>query len=262
MAVELIAGEKNKGETKNAVLACNDYLRMGLARSLRSLLSHYREVEQNEAPTLSLATLNAWSAKYAWQKRADLYDAAIEAEKQAAEKERQRAIAERRKAIMEEGVALDFERVERLKRLADEIESQIYYQTKPTEEALRLLGIADLVAAAEETTDREQLSNLARIILAKLDPDDPKNKFPNLWARDVKSVAGGHIVDVVRFNAALLSEFRAILDEIAKETGGRRQRTVTESIDYNKLTEEQLQRVAAGEDPIQVILDDYASSQG
>lgn len=262
MAVALIAGEKVKGETKNAVLACNDYLRMGLGRSLRSLLSHYREVEQNSAPTLSLATLNLWSAKYGWQERAETYDAAIEADKQAAEKERQRQIAERRKAIMEDGVAFDFERVAVLKRLAAFLEEQIFYQPQIDQEGAQQVGIAGLLGLAEEVEDKGTLSDIARMVLARLDPDDPKYKYPHVWAQDVRALAGGKSVDIFRFNQALLGELRSVLDDIAKETGGRRQRTVTESIDYNKLTEEQLQRVAAGEDPIQVILSDYASNQG
>lgn len=255
MAVELIAGEKVKGESKKAVIACNDYLRMGPTRSLRSLVARYRESEQRLAPTLSVGTLSNWSTEYGWQDRADAYDAAIEAEKQAAEKERQRAIAERRKTIMEDGAALDFERVSKLKRLADFLEQQIYYEPPSGDEAARLIGVLD------EMSEDDSLTDIARIVMSKLDPNDPKAKYPNVWARDVKALAGGRTVDVVRFNPAILSEFRAVIDDIAKETGGRRQRVVTENIDYSKLTDEQLQRVAAGEDPIQVILSDYSSHQ-
>jgi hypothetical protein len=50
-----------------------------------------------------------------------------------------------------------------------------------------------------------------------------------------------------------------VLAEIAAETGGRRQRTITENIDIDlgKLNEDQLARIKAGEDPLQVILSDY-----
>lgn len=256
MAVELIAGEKARGESKKAVIACNDYLRMGPGRSLRLLLAEYDKNARSITPTRSLGTLGKWSTDYGWQARADHYDAAIEADKQAAEKERQRAIAERRKAIMEDGAALDFERVAKLKRLADFLEQQIYYEPPSGDEAARLIGVLD------EMSEDDSLSDIARIVMSKLDPNDPKAKYPNVWARDVKALAGGRTVDVVRFNPAILSEFRAVIDDIAKETGGRRQRVVTENIDYSKLTDEQLQRVAAGEDPIQVILSDYSSREG
>jgi hypothetical protein len=263
VAVELIAGEKVKGESKKAVLACNDYLRMGPGRSLRLLVAEYDKDARNSTPTQSLGTLGKWSAEYAWQTRADLYDAGLEAEKQATEKERQRQIAERRKAIMEEGAAFDFERVALLKRHAEFLEQQIFYQPQPKvdEETARRLGIEALLGWADETTDPEQLDEIARRIVAKLDPDDPKAKYPHVWAQDVKGLAGGKTVEVVRFNAALLSELRATLADIAAETGGRRQRVVNENIDYSKLTDEQLQRVAAGEDPVQVILSDYSGNQ-
>lgn len=255
MAVELIAGEKVKGESKKAVIACNDYLRLGIGRSLEKLHQSYTKAAPVAVPTKHLRVLKGWSSAYGWVERADHYDAALEAEKQAAEKERQRAIAERRKTIMEDGAALDFERVAKLKRLADFLEGQIYYEPPNGDEAARLIGVLD------EMGDDDSLTDIARLVMSKLDPNDPKAKYPNVWARDVKALAGGRTVDVVRFNPAILSEFRAVIDDIAKETGGRRQRVVTENIDYSKLTDEQLQRVAAGEDPIQVILSDYSSHQ-
>jgi hypothetical protein len=260
MAVELIVGDKVKGESKNAIIACNDYLRMGPTRSLRTLEAQYRETSLNLAPTISIGTLNDWSKKFGWQERAEIYDAAIEAEKIEAEKARQRAMAERRKAIMEEGVALDFERVERLKRLADFLEAQVFYEPQVDEQAARLIGIAGLLGLADEVENKDDLSDIARIILAKLDANDPSAKYPHVWARDVRALAGGKTVDIVRFNSALLAELRATLDDIAKETGGRRQRTVVENIDYGKLTDEQLARIAAGEDPVQVILSEFTSS--
>lgn len=261
MAVELVAGEKVKGESKSAIIACNDYLRMGPGRSLRLLVSEYDKGARNITPTTSLGTLGKWSTAYGWQDRAELYDAAIEAEKTAVEKERQRQIAERRKKIMEDGVAFDFERVALLKKHAEFLEQQIFYQPKieVEDELARRLGIEALVGLAEETSDPDELDALARRIVAKLDPNDPKAQYPHVWAQDVKGLAGGKTYEIVRFNSALLSEFRATLDDIAKETGGRRQRTITENfdIDLSKLSEEQLERITAGEDPLQVIISDY-----
>lgn len=262
--IEPLVGAKYQRETSQAIQAANDYLRLGAGRSLSRLSSQYREMPQNTAPTVSLNTLQKWSAAYGWQERADLYDAAAEVEKQAAEKERQRQIAERRKAVMEDGVAFDFERVALLKKHADFLEQQIFYkpEVKVEDELARRLGIEALAGLAEETSDPDTLDEIARRIVAKLDPNDPKAQYPHVWAQDVKGLAGGRTVEVVRFNAALLNELRATLADIAAETGGRRQRVVTENIDYSKLNNEQLQRVAAGEDPIAVILSDYSSNQG
>lgn len=259
MDVQLIAGEKVKGEGKNPILACNDFVRMGPGRSLPKLASQYAEMHQTTPPTLSLHTLKKWSTDYGWQERAELYDAEIEAQAQAVEKERQRQRAARRASIMQDGVALDYERVAKLKLLAAELEAQIFYQPTYDPDALRLLRIDGLIGEAEETGDPDELSEIARRILARLDPNDPKNKYPNLWAHDVKGLAGGRTVEVVRFNTALLAEYRAVLAEIAAETGGRRQRTITENIDIDlgKLTEDQLARIKAGEDALQVILSDY-----
>lgn len=248
MAIELVAGDKAKGETQRALLACNDYLRMGPGRSLRTLQAQYREVAQSSAPTHALATLNKWSALYGWQARAELYDALAEAEKNAAEKAHQAALAQRRREVMEAGAALDFERVDKLKRLVEFLEAQIFYVGQGDDSAPGDLGGDTLRAALRSVPD----------------PDDPKRKYSNIWARDVKGVGSGdaaQVVEIVRFNAPILAEYRAALDDIAKEAGGRRQRTVTETIDYSKLTDEQLQRVAAGEDPIGVILSDYVPSR-
>lgn len=62
------------------------------------------------------------------------------------------------------------------------------------------------------------LKELAGTLLEDL--RDPEKR----WLRDVKGIGQGDNwtqVDIVRFNAAELAEFRALLDDIAKETGGR-----------------------------------------
>jgi hypothetical protein len=59
--------------------------------------------------------------------------------------------------------------------------------------------------------------------LAKRQWKDMDNEN-NVWLPDVKQIGGGEFaerVDLVRYNAALDAEFRASLDDIAKETGGR-----------------------------------------
>jgi hypothetical protein len=49
-----------------------------------------------------------------------------------------------------------------------------------------------------------------------------------LWLDDVKGVGSGEvatIVDFETFNSSEVSQYRGVLDDIAKETGGRVQRT-------------------------------------
>lgn len=88
---------------------------------------------------------------------------------------------EERRKVMEHGLAQDYERVRKLLRLADFIEGQLF----------------------------------------ECDTDD---NYPNVWLPDVKQIGTGDSaerVDLVRFNAPIIAEFRAVLDDIAKETGGR-----------------------------------------
>jgi len=88
---------------------------------------------------------------------------------------------QRRDEIMASGLALAHERVEKLKWLAAFLEEQIQEQGED--------GV-----------------------------------YHNVWLPDVKQIGSGEYaerVDIERFNAALISEYRAALDDLAKETGGR-----------------------------------------
>lgn len=116
-SIELLAGERQPNETDKAVVACNDWLRLGVGRTLPELLSKYSKMQQNKAPTTSLNTLQQWSMKFAWAERAKLYDSTWEERKNA-----------ERRAVFDQGLALDFERVRKLISLADFLEGQIYEQ--------------------------------------------------------------------------------------------------------------------------------------
>lgn len=77
-----------------------------------------------------------------------------------------------------------------------------------------------------------------------------------LWVDDVKAVGSGpaqKLVNFEEFNTAEVQQYRATLDDIAKEVGHRR--TITENINipWESLTEEQLDRLAAGEEPSKVL---------
>jgi hypothetical protein len=172
--VQLLAGQRQKGESRKAVLACNDYLRMGLGRRLVDLHKRYHEdIQENSTPTRSWGTLTQWSSRYNWQQRADEYDAELERQKN-----------ERRQQVMNDGLALDFERVDKLKALGHFLLGQIYEQ-----------GADGL--------------------------------YHNVWLPDVKQIGSGEFaerIDIERFNAAIIGELRGVLDDLAKETGGRTKR--------------------------------------
>jgi len=140
---------------------------------LPKLLDEYSKVRQNEPPTRSLSTLKAWSSRYDWQQRFEIYDAELERQKN-----------ERRKQVMESGLALDFERTDELKRLAHFLIDQIYEQGE-------------------------------------------NGSYHNVWLPDVKQIGSGNKVervDIERFNAAIIGELRGVLDDLAKESGGRKQK--------------------------------------
>lgn len=201
--IELLAGERQPGESWRAILACNDYLRVGPGRSLSLMVGKYSEIQQDTAPTRSKATLFKWSARFSWSARAALYDA--EAEQQKNEYTRQ---------VMQSGLALAHERVNRLKTMAELLELEI------------------------------------------LKRDD--GRYFNIWLPDVKQIGAGEFaerVDIVRFNASIFEQWRGMLDDLAKETGGRKIQTTNQNLDIDMtlLSTEQLERIAAGEDPIVVL---------
>lgn len=201
--VELLAGERQPGESRRSLIACNDYLRLGPGRSLALLLEKYLEGNRNTAATLSKATLLKWSARFGWQTRATLYDA--ETERQKNEYARQ---------IMQSGLALTHERVNRLKAMAELLETEILKRDN--------------------------------------------GSYPTIWLPDVKQIGAGEFaerVDIVRFNASIFEQWRGMLDDLAKEVGGRKVQSTNQNldIDMSMLTTEQLERIAAGEDPLVVL---------
>jgi hypothetical protein len=174
MELELLSGQRQSGESDNAVIACNDWLRMGPGRSLSKLLEKYTQSNTESHPTTSFGTLRKWSSQFNWPERATEFEAKWEAIKTA-----------EREAEIGYGLALDYERVRKLKRLADFLETQIYEQ-------------------GEDGT------------------------YHNVWVPDVKGIGKGEDferIDIERFNPALFSEYRAVLEDLAKEVGGRVNKT-------------------------------------
>lgn len=205
--VELLAGERQAKEQNRAVVACNDYLRLGPGRSLAKLLGRYQNAIE-APPTKRLKTLADWSTTFGWQTRAAAYDAEIERQKN-----------DYVQQIMKSGLALAHERVSRLKDL--------------TEHMLRELCEVD---------------ESGQVIGFKNDA---------LWLKDAKWLGkgeGGERFDLVHFNSPGLDQLRGFMDDLARETGGRRQKRDNFNIDFSQLTDSELDRITAGEDPLDVIL--------
>lgn len=115
--------------------------------------------------------------------------------------------------IMHSGLALEHERVKHLEKLADFLEVQIYEQGED--------GV-----------------------------------YHNVWLPDVKQIGSGdnaERVDIERFNAPLIDQYRGTLEDIAKETGGRKNKLQQLNLNLEDLTTDQLERIAQGEDPIHVL---------
>lgn len=96
-----------------------------------------------------------------------------------------------REAVLNYGLAHEYERLRKLYRLAALLEAQIYERGETTEEG-------------------------------------KPGVLHNLWMPDVRQVGTGENaerVDIERFNAPLLEQYRKVLEDIAKETGGRVNRT-------------------------------------
>jgi len=169
--VKLLVGEVRRNESSKAIQACNDYLRMGAGRSIAKLHQAYIDSShKNAPPTTSIRWMGEWSRKYNWVDRSKEWDAQSD----------ERKTLEYNLA-MKNGLALDFERVNSLKKLALFLEGQIYEQ-------------------------------------------GAEGKYHNVWLPDVKSVGYGEnseIVNIERFNAGILQQYRGTLDDLAKETGGR-----------------------------------------
>ena len=180
MELQPLKGQRQNSESDNAIIACNDYLRLGIGRTIPLLLEKYEFTPESTSPTKSLHTLYKWHNDHDWKSRAALYDTDYENIKNA-----------ERLAAMEYGIALDYERVNKLKRLAAMLEAQIYER-----------GEGDVLH--------------------------------NIWVQDVKQIGykeNAERVEIERFNAPLISEYRAVLDDLAKETGGRKQKTEIGNLD-------------------------------
>lgn len=156
-----LAGQRQQGETADAVKACNDYLRMQ-PRSLRRLAAVYADTTGGNAAGRQ-RQLEQWSALYAWVARAEAYDV-----------ERERYKTARANAILDAGIARTENRV-------------------------------------------LQLDRVNRLLMEQLDQGA-------LWLEDFKSVGSGdrqQVLQILKYNSALIRDVLKTLEDAAAETGGR-----------------------------------------
>ena len=117
-----IVGEVQPGENARAIIACNDYLRMGRIRSVARVKKLYQDMSREArargqrvaVPTTDNNKIYDWSKRFSWRARAEAYDAMMEAKRTAAAE-----------AEMTTGLAQAHERVSLLKELTDGIVQEI-----------------------------------------------------------------------------------------------------------------------------------------
>ena len=99
-----------------------------------------------------------------------------------------------------------------------------------------------------------KLQELAAFLEAQLYEKSVDGDYPNVWLPDVKQIGSGKFaerVDLERFNSSLIEQYRETLDDLAKETGGRKQQhevDLTEHFDleaWKQARQGRLDQVAA-----------------
>lgn len=178
------ATANGKPETKRANQALRDYLMMGSGRSLNKLLAMY--AQDLNPPTRSHKSMSRWSVIYEWVARADTFDEIQHAKVQA-------EYDARRKQIMETGLALDHERIEKLKQLHTKLDGYLL-----DEENVWLRDAKSIrVGSSIEKTGEDKFTVVGE------------------YER----------IDLIAFNAPLIGKILETIDALAAETGGRVRKT-------------------------------------
>jgi len=225
-----LAGTRQEGESDKAVLACNDYLRLP-NRSLRKLRNLYsKQVAETEKPSeternrAGLAVpTSSLGTLYEWSATFDWFARSVLFDV-SAEQEKD----EIHKASMRTGVAAPFERLAILKEMTALIEEELF-------------------------------------------SEDDTGRLHNLWLAEPRAIpiddGNGNvkmeIFDIYRYNAPLVSQLFQVLDDIAKETNGRRVGDRAEKllmalimkVGADRLPLNLVNRIAAGEGAYEVFID-------
>ncbi len=97
------------------------------------------------------------------------------------------------------------------------------------------------------------LKGLATKLLEELTRENDNR----LWTQNAKGIGRGDDFErynYEEFNQAEIEAVRGLLDDIAAEMGHRTKRDANLNIDFSKLTDGQLERLAKGEDLMKVLL--------
>lgn len=106
------------------------------------------------------------------------------------------------------------------------LRQQVDYYRKTREADIKAIRSVSEKAALTEGYALKEHRVFKLSILAALLEKDLFGGF--IWTDQVKGVGSGDIAEIVEyeeFNAAEITQYRGILDDIAKETGGRVQKT-------------------------------------
>jgi hypothetical protein len=136
----------------------------------------------------NLAPTRSKATLFEWSARFDWQERAVSYDT-AIEAEKTELVKQRRSEALQTGLALPYERVNELKLLAHWLRRELL----EIDEAGQVVGL----------------------------------KRDNVWLPDVKQIGGGKFaerVDIVRFNPALFERYQTLLDDLARETGGRKQK--------------------------------------
>lgn len=211
-----------KGESIKAHRALMDYFLMGEGRSLANLCQIYTEPMPEDPPTLHIATLKIWSSRYHWQARIA------------------RQMENDNTAILEQ------------RRQAQEKITEQYLQRHMSEaEALALLAdqargnMADFAGVRAQT----DLSANPKAALVK--------NITQHYTRTTRGTGDDMQAEIKARIALGLYDAQRALELILKHHGAfaADNKHQNLNIDMSDLTDDQVKRIANGEDPLDVISD-------
>jgi len=222
--LQLLAGTRQAGESNDAVKACNGYLMLP-HRSLSKLWKNYQAgvTESDQKLPVSGTPTQSLGVLKNWCAKYDWVDRA-----DIFDDRTQRAKIEVHDLAMQTGLAAPFARVRFLKEAFSVLEEDF-----------------------SET--------------------DATGRRHNLWLAEPRAIPvdDGHgnvkmeVFDIYRYNAPLVSQLFQLLDDIAKETNGRRMADGSDEllealilkVGTDRLPANTLARIAAGENAFAVLLD-------
>lgn len=211
-------------ETPRAKQAFNDYLQMSDGRSLEKLAEAYQS-RTDSVPTRQLSRLKRWSQVHGWQRRLE-------------------EIAEaQRRAIVARGIAEKQNRI----GLYDDLANR-----------LKRVMAARASAYRDEPLGGDTGVVVRQVKLVKVynsDEEVPPEEAEAAGGETLYSAKKSVEVYEYPIDAALVKELRELAKAAAVEKGEWNEGdAVLKHLDLSKLSNEQLERLADGDEPIKVLL--------